>query len=41
MSTPAKPLYLGPSGAEQPESFASWFWKEQIVNPANREGNLS
>jgi hypothetical protein len=41
MSAPAKPLYLGPSGAEEPQSLLSWVWSEQIANPAHREGNLS
>lgn len=39
--SPANQLYLGPSGTpEAPQSFFSWFWKEQVVNPAHREGNI-
>lgn len=44
MSAPApnaQPLYLGPSGkAPEPESFLSWFWNKQVMNPEYREGNI-
>lgn len=46
MSAPAnsgtpQPLYLGPSGkAAEPQSFFSWFWNQQVMNPEYREGNI-
>ncbi|KAL7424954.1 hypothetical protein Q5752_000641 [Cryptotrichosporon argae] len=32
-------VYLPRGQAPPPSSFLGWLWKEQIVNPAYREGN--
>ncbi|WVF68621.1 hypothetical protein IAT40_003391 [Kwoniella sp. CBS 6097] len=35
----AAPQYLGPAGS-QPSNPLSAFWKNQVVNPEHREGNI-
>ncbi|OCF37118.1 hypothetical protein I317_00162 [Kwoniella heveanensis CBS 569] len=36
----AAPQYLGPAGS-QPSNPLSAFWKNQVVNPEHREGNIN
>nr|XP_031859008.1 uncharacterized protein CI109_005512 [Kwoniella shandongensis]KAA5526080.1 hypothetical protein CI109_005512 [Kwoniella shandongensis] len=36
----AAPQYLGPAGS-QPSNPLVAIWKDQIINPAHREGNLN